>query len=274
MLHLTPTNSFSHTSFQKFAQDVKDLQSTTSSLHEHHHPAELVDLALQALQRAKIEIVEWRSLLYRRMNVPNLVKDYSYAVADEVFEEASTILEGLGLPITPPSKFLKAVYGDLCNKGRFHRITKTKLPSGIQNIVIYPLSFTTLDPSEMTLEQPNHMQPSRCGPILVPRPSAVYASLVRMIVRCPQYSRIRTSLQSELSELIGYHLLRLEDGYVNPEDEETCEDVGIDRRIATAVSLVRQWSCEREWRKDEEWIGDALVVIIEGCDIGCLPYTS
>lgn len=37
-------------------------------------PAEVVDLALERLQTAQIILIEWRALLYRRMNVPVLVK--------------------------------------------------------------------------------------------------------------------------------------------------------------------------------------------------------
>lgn len=121
---------------------------------------------------------------------------------------------------------------------------------------------------------PSHVQPSRCAAVSVPRPSAVYASLVRMISHCPQHSRIRTSLQSELSELIGYNLLHLEDGFVGQDDDGAWQDLGINERITNAVNLVRQWTCAGEWREDEEWIGDALVALVQGCDISCLPYTS
>jgi hypothetical protein len=37
-------------------------------------PAELVDLALSRLQNAGVKLIEWRALLYRRMNVPVIVK--------------------------------------------------------------------------------------------------------------------------------------------------------------------------------------------------------
>ena len=39
-----------------------------------NHPAEVVDMALQALQVASVPLIEWRALLYRRMKVPILVK--------------------------------------------------------------------------------------------------------------------------------------------------------------------------------------------------------
>jgi hypothetical protein len=41
----------------------------------HCEPAEVVDMALERLQRAGlVMIMEWQALLYRRMNVPVLVK--------------------------------------------------------------------------------------------------------------------------------------------------------------------------------------------------------
>lgn len=39
-----------------------------------YEPAEVVDIALQKLQKAGVELIEWRSLLYRRMNVPVILK--------------------------------------------------------------------------------------------------------------------------------------------------------------------------------------------------------
>lgn len=39
-----------------------------------YEPAEVVDMALGRLQRAGIVLIEWHSLLYRRMNVPVLIK--------------------------------------------------------------------------------------------------------------------------------------------------------------------------------------------------------
>lgn len=39
-----------------------------------NHPAEVVDMALHALQSAGFQLIEWRALLYRRMKVPILIK--------------------------------------------------------------------------------------------------------------------------------------------------------------------------------------------------------
>jgi len=93
----------------------------------------------------------------------------------------------------------------------------------------------------------------------------------------PRYGSTRRHLKSDLSELIGYHLLGLEDGFVDPDDDELWENLEISRRISDAVLLVKQWGFDWEWRKDEEWIGDALAAVIEGTDgndIAHLPYKS
>ena len=60
------------------------------SLDQHHHsipqleakdifacnPAEVVDIALSHLQNAGTQLIEWRALLQRRMNVPRCVNVY------------------------------------------------------------------------------------------------------------------------------------------------------------------------------------------------------
>ena len=45
-----------------------------------NHPAEVVDMALYALQSAGFQLIEWRALLYRRMKVPILVKVSNYVL--------------------------------------------------------------------------------------------------------------------------------------------------------------------------------------------------
>ena len=139
----------------------------------------------------------------------------------------------------------------------------------IQHFVLYPLSFSSLDWPEVTEQPPYHIQPSaRCLNSFVHHPSAVYASFIRIMLRYPQHCSTRTNLESDLSELIGYHLLGLKGGYVDADDDVLWEDLKIDKRIADAVLLVRQ---------DEKWIGDALAGVVSGSDgndIKYLPYKS
>jgi len=65
-------------------------------------------------------------------------------------------------------------------------------------------------------------------------------------------------LDSDLSELIGYHLLGLEDGYVDLNDDELWEKLQINDRIQRAVITIHGWS----WRPGEEWFADALCPIV------------
>jgi len=54
-----------------------------------NHPAEVVEIALNALQRAGIQMIEWRALLYRRMRVPILVS-VSSNINSQVIEKHSS----------------------------------------------------------------------------------------------------------------------------------------------------------------------------------------
>ncbi|KAF8964812.1 hypothetical protein BDZ97DRAFT_1814611 [Flammula alnicola] len=269
---LSSSPNFSHFPSHHFPRDIK----TKPLLDRDHEPAEIVDIALQALQRAGVELIEWRAVLYRRMNVPILVKNFSYVVPDDDLEGASDILSSLGLPLTPPSTFLLRYEGDFRSTGRFHRVTPETEPFMVQHLVLYPLSFSSLAQSELTEETPFHLTSSyRCSKILVPRPSAVYASLIRMMLNYPRQCSTRTHLESDLSELIGYNLLDLSGGYVDPDDNQLWEDLQVNSRIERAVSLIQQWSCDREWREGEEWIADALIAVVRGSvDIGDLPYNA
>jgi hypothetical protein len=74
-------------------------------------------------------------------------------------------------------------------------------------------------------------------------------------------------------ELIRYNLLRLEDGYVDTNDEEAVVAIGLEQRLAHATQAVLQWGIDSFWHPGpEEWIGDALAVVIKGTgDIEYLP---
>ena len=247
-------------------------------------PAEVVDMALGKLQRAGIVLLEWHSLLYHRMNVPVLIKartcismlvpiaisrislqDYSYVVPDEQLDEASVLLSSMGLPLSPPTTLLLTTEGDFQAKARFHRITPWTSPSFVQHLALYPQSFSTLDDSELEEKPPHHSTTSSlCKSIRVPSRPAVYASIIRLLLNYPQYCATTTVLQSDLSELIGYDLLGLEDGYLDPYDEETIVAIGLEQRLANATQVVMLWGIDGVWRPGEEWIGDALGAVVAG----------
>jgi hypothetical protein len=242
----------------------------------NNEPAEVVDMALQELRRAGVELIEWRAELYRRMNVPIVVMDYSFLVNDDHLSEASEILSDMGLPVSKPSKFLLRTGGDFRAKGYFHRITVAISPGFVQHLVLYPISFSTLDWSEVERPLEIHKTASTTrAAIYIPRRAAVYASLIRMISQTPRYCSTATKLRSDLSELIGYDLLELHNGYVDPAEVGELEREAISASFACGQQKVLQWSRDRAWRAGEEWIGDVLHAIVAGRgDIEQLPWKT
>ena len=67
---------------KQVVNDFRNAHPYTPPLLNIHDtvPEELVDKALNTLQEAGIKLVEWRSLLYRRMGVPVIIRVcYSYS---------------------------------------------------------------------------------------------------------------------------------------------------------------------------------------------------
>jgi hypothetical protein len=46
---------------------------------------------------------------------------------------------------------------------------------------------------------------------------------------------------SDLSELIGYNLYDLQDGFINLCDDKLWDELEVDRRIDDAVQIVKGW---------------------------------
>jgi hypothetical protein len=63
---------------------------------------------------------------------------------------------------------------------------------------------------------------------------------------------------------VGYDLLGLEDGYLDPNDKEALVAIGLEQRLADATQVVLQWGIDGVWRPGEEWIGDALGPVVAG----------
>lgn len=178
----------------------------------------------------------------------------------------------MGLPLSSPSKLLLRVDGDFQAKARFHRITRWTSPSSVQHLALYPQSFSTLSDPELIKKPPFLLPPNaaRCQSIFVPQRPAVYASIVRLMLNYPKHCATTTVLHSDLSELIGYDLLGLADGYLDPTNEEEWSAQGVDRRLIQGAQVVREWGIENSWRSGEEWIGDALGAIAAGT--GCIEH--
>jgi hypothetical protein len=79
----------------------------------------------------------------------------------------------------------------------------------------------------------------------VPRPSAVYASLIRMVHQYHTPLSTSCTLRAELSELVLYHLL----GYTleTLNDEDSGIDVNDDdaRRLNAAISMIQEWNLRK-----------------------------
>ncbi|KAJ7702530.1 hypothetical protein B0H16DRAFT_1347589, partial [Mycena metata] len=191
-------------------------------------PEHVLDLALSRLQAVGIKLVEWRDLVDRRLGVPALIKDYSYLVPDALVLQASHVLTNLGLPFAPPTKFEISVSGDFAARGHSHRITQYLDSFRLQHLVIYPQSFATLADSELEEGPPSHLLSPGCAPVLVPTAPAVYASILRMMLQYDEFHPTMSILQSQLSELIGYHLLGLSDGFIDIHDDQEWERWDVD----------------------------------------------
>ncbi|KAF9068492.1 hypothetical protein BDP27DRAFT_1421850 [Rhodocollybia butyracea] len=172
-------------------------------------PPEVVDIALFVLQRLSVKLIEWQGLAHRRMNVPILLRDYSYLVPDTQVLQASKVLSQLGLPLEDPSTHVISISGDFDSRGEYYRITRHTSPFLLQYIVIYPQSFATISDAELEETTPSHILSPCCSKVFVPTVPAIYASIMRMMLNYPQHSPTMYQLQSDLSELIGYHLLGL-----------------------------------------------------------------
>jgi len=152
-------------------------------------------------------------------------------------------------------------------KGHFYRIKQSAMmPALDQHLVLYPLSFAASRPCEI-LEQPAQYSNLRCcSRILVPRPSAMYALLMRMMLQYPTNSTTWSVLEVDVTQLMLYHLL----GYTleTISDEEDKEEEN--RRIDTAVDTIREWGMQKEWG-EEEWMEDVLSRLVRGRDIEFPP---
>ncbi|KAK0221947.1 hypothetical protein IW262DRAFT_1460220 [Armillaria fumosa] len=231
-------------------------------------PETLVDLALLVLnENAGIILTEWRTLLYRRMNVPLVPCHFSYIVPDDKLQQASELLTSLGLPLSLPDPLYVSTGGDLYSKALLHRITQSASLGPARFILLYPSSFCPLRPSELeTVNQPLFGLEKFSVPLNVPTVSATYASLVRTAAVYKRSDPARKTLLSELSQLALYNLFDGDYGKgseVEDDDEEDDE-----REIQQAVAVVRGWT----WNAGEEWIGDALAEVVATSAYGNLPW--
>ena len=159
-------------------------------------PEEILDTALQKMQSGGIEPAapvhecpprgdgESSRSIYstpfsirsERVAFYNII---SFLVPDKDFRRASDPLEHMGHPLRTPSKFSLLTEGDTQAKGRSHLIRRSKITAFDYHLVVYPLSFPASRSCELSEQPARYSELQRCSHILVPRPAAVYASLMR-----------------------------------------------------------------------------------------------
>ncbi|KAI1791229.1 hypothetical protein LXA43DRAFT_973244 [Ganoderma leucocontextum] len=229
-------------------------------------PEELVDKALKTLQDAGVELIEWLSLLHSRMNVPVIIKNFHYLVPDEQLDIASKLLaESEGLPRSQLPSLLVDTGGDFYTKSRMYRVRRYTSLGFAQHLVLYPASFAAYSPLDLSpAPRTTSLAKPLCKTVLVPSQPAVYASLLRTMREYSRFDSERIRMETQLSQLIDYNLYGLDCGYVDTDDDELCEELELDRRVADATRLVEEWRRTGALRDDDGCIGDTLVKVVSG----------
>jgi hypothetical protein len=123
-------------------------------------------------------------------------------------------------------------------------MTKSTVLGAVRYSILFPLSFSSFSATELTsISSSTYLssQHHSTSTILVPCPPPVYASILRMMLSYPRYCPTRRVLMSDLSELIGYNLYDLQDGFINLCDDKLWDELEVDRRIDDAVQIVKGW---------------------------------
>ncbi|THU96523.1 hypothetical protein K435DRAFT_965915 [Dendrothele bispora CBS 962.96] len=116
--------------------DVKSTEYEVDDLPAKS-PEELVYLAVKKLTSINVELINFRTTLYKEMNVPLMIIDYTYLVPDEFLLDASCPLLELGLPIDQPASFIQSgKEGDFMKLGEIYRITRSSLPGKVRYLIL------------------------------------------------------------------------------------------------------------------------------------------
>lgn len=124
-------------------------------------------------------------------------------------------------------------------KGRFYCNKQSETIHLNQYIALYSLSFSTLYPFELSETPSQYSESHHSSHILVPRPSAVYASLIRMVHRYRTPLSTSCTLRSDLSELVLYHLLGYTLETLNDDDSGIDVDDDDARRLDAAIFMIQ-----------------------------------
>ena len=252
-------------------------QTDTANIYDSS-PEELVDGALKALQDAGIQLIEWQSLLHRRMNVPVVIRvssdslcvksfssvsrtqDFHYLIPDGQLDKACKLVADTErLPRSRPPPLLIRTGGDFYTKARMFRVTESTSLALAQHFVLYPASLAAYSPVDLSpAPRTTSLPEPLCKTVLVPSRPAVYASILKSMLRYPRFDSARIFLQTDLSQLVGYDLY----GYADTDDEDLCEELEVDRRVEDAISLVEEWRHTGVLR--DQAIGGALANVVSG----------
>ncbi|KIY65958.1 hypothetical protein CYLTODRAFT_399616 [Cylindrobasidium torrendii FP15055 ss-10] len=226
-------------------------------------PEDLVHQALAKLYNKGMQLIIWGGMLERYLGIPRVYTDFSFLVPDDQLVAASAMLSGMHLPLASPRRLLLQTCGDFEGMGYLHRVTNSTTDASMQCLHLYPSSFLSYTDDELQKIFIDDV------PALIPRASAVYAGMIRMMSKYVRWTSERYKLQSDLELSVNYHLLKIEK---IPIDEEEMEMLDLDLRVKEAEENIRAWGRAGEWRQGEEWMEDALIGIVNGeGDIGDLP---
>ncbi|KAI4525033.1 hypothetical protein K525DRAFT_252679 [Schizophyllum commune Loenen D] len=260
MAHLTDPPPAYTLPFSAPLKDVKEASEDILSLPVD----EIVRKALRRLSE-HTHLILWGALLDWRMSVPRIQKHFTFLVPDDKLDTLSAELTQMGLPLTTLPNHLINNEGDFLRRSRLHRVT--------QAIDCYRLQCIHLVPASLPGYTEDELEPTpldgTTATLYVPRPSAVYAGILRMMRKYRKFCSERYKLQSDLELLIYYNLL----GFEKMSAGDDIEDSEFEKRSAEAAERIRGWGRAGQWREGEEWMEDALVGIVKGeKDIATLPH--
>ncbi|EPQ55148.1 hypothetical protein GLOTRDRAFT_121418 [Gloeophyllum trabeum ATCC 11539] len=222
---------------------------------------EIVRRALQRLAE-HTQLIVWGSLLDRRMRLPRIQKAELHI---DKLEALSAMLTQMTLPVATLPNSVVSTEGDFLRRGRLHRVTRATDCFGMQCLHLMPAPLPGYTEDDL---EPAPLDGTSLT-MYVPRPSAVYAGILRMMLKYPRWCAEQYKLQADLELLVYYNMLgpeKMSAGYELEERE-------MDRRGMEAAEPVRGWGREGQWREGEEWMEDALVGIVTGeKDITSLPH--
>ncbi|KAL1762251.1 hypothetical protein FB107DRAFT_199389 [Schizophyllum commune] len=227
---------------------------------------EIVRRALRRLSE-HTHLILWGALLDWRMSVPRIQKHFTFLVPDDKLDILSAALTQMGLPLTTLPNHLTNNEGDFLRRSRLHRVTQATDCYRLQCIHLVPASLPGYTEDEL---EPTPLD-GTTATLYVPRPSAVYAGILRMMLKYRKFCSERYKLQSDLELLVYYNLL----GLKKMSAGDDIEDSEFEKRSEEAAERIRGWGRAGQWREGEEWMEDALVGIVKGeKDMATLPHSG